>query len=126
MVVVAGVPFSLHKWIGRQVLKPSYVKHSNDGVLTHKCLNAIDNTIFLFISNATEDFTNTKTEEGLAFLTLESDNLILRLESYWTRNEHITDTNLLLIFSDFQFGENIRRQKKGEAIGSPFTYLLRF
>ena len=89
--------------MGRQVLKPSYAKNSNYSVLTLKFLNVIDKNIFLFTANATENFPNIKTEDGLRFLMLELDNLIFKLESNWLRNEYLTDTKLLLSFSVFQF-----------------------
>ena len=58
----------------------SYVKNSNAIVLILRCLNALDDNMFLFAACSTSIHPNINIEAGLTFLTLALDNLIFKVE----------------------------------------------
>ena len=80
---------------------PSYVKNPNNIGLMCKCLNKLDDNIFLFTADSTVIHPNINIEEGLKVLTLALDNLIFKVQPTWPRREIITAMQLLLRFNDF-------------------------
>ena len=69
-----------------------------------KCLNKLDDNIFLFTADSTAMHPNINIEEGLKVLTLALDNLIFKVQPNWPRREIINAIKLLLRFNVFQFG----------------------
>ena len=66
-----------------------------------KCLNTLDDNIFLFTAYSAVIHPNINIEEGLKVLTLALDNLIFKVQPNWPRREIITAMQLLLRFNEF-------------------------
>ena len=114
--------FCMSRWVDiylRQVLDqiPSYVKHSNDIVLTLNVLDELDDDIFGFATDATSMSPNINTEERLIYLTIVIDNLIFKVEPKWLRTEIINAIKFLLRFNVFQFSDTYHRKKRMKQCG---------
>ena len=91
---------------------PSYVKNSNEIVLTLQAIKELDDYTFLLTADDALMCPNINAEEGLIFLTLALDNMIFKVGPIRPRKEIINAIKLLLRCNVFQFGDVHHRQKE--------------